>query len=222
MRSPWVLVSVVSHSLAITAAVIAPLVASVDLPEVHSPLPAYVAAFAKDIDLPPPAPSPRPHGIKQPSADPNLPPAEVPNGIREESPRSLIENSGPGVEGGLQPIGEIPGAHVNDFVVPPAPPSAPERKPFRVSDVQRPRKIVDVAPVYPTIAINVRKEGVVILEAIIDTRGYVTDVHVVRSIPLLDEAAIDAVRQWRYTPTMINGEPVPVIITVTVNFTLSK
>ena len=50
--------------------------------------------------------------------------------------------------------------------------------------------------------------------------GQVTEVRVLRSVPLLDEAAIEAVKQWIYTPTLLNGVPVPVIMTVTVNFTL--
>ncbi|MND07525.1 Gram-negative bacterial tonB protein [compost metagenome] len=64
-------------------------------------------------------------------------------------------------------------------------------------------------------------QGVVIIEATISTTGTVTDVRVLRSIPLLDQAAIDAVRQWQYSPTLLNGVPVPVIMTVTVQFTLS-
>ena len=63
-------------------------------------------------------------------------------------------------------------------------------------------------------------QGVVILEATIGTDGHVTDVKILRSIPLLDAAALDAVKQWEYTPTTLNGQPVPVIMTVTVNFTL--
>ncbi len=59
-----------------------------------------------------------------------------------------------------------------------------------------------------------------ILEATIGTDGTVKDLKVLRSIPLLDAAAIDAVKQWQYTPTTLNGVPVPVIMTVTVNFTL--
>lgn len=59
-----------------------------------------------------------------------------------------------------------------------------------------------------------------ILEATIGPTGAVTDVIVLRSVPLLDEAAVDAVRQWQYTPTLLNGVPVPVIMTVTVNFSL--
>ena len=73
---------------------------------------------------------------------------------------------------------------------------------------------------YPPIAQSARVQGVVILEATIGPDGKVQDVRVLRSIPLLDAAAIEAVRQWQYTPTLLNNVPVPVIMTVTVNFTL--
>jgi protein TonB len=75
--------------------------------------------------------------------------------------------------------------------------------------------------VYPPVAQAARVQGVVILEAVIGPTGLVTDVNVLRSVPLLDDAAISAVRQWVYTPTLLNGVPVPVIMTVTVNFTMS-
>jgi len=65
-------------------------------------------------------------------------------------------------------------------------------------------------------------QGVVILEAVIDTNGDVADARILRSIPMLDQAAVDAVRQWRFTPTLLNGVPVQVIMTVTVNFTLNR
>jgi protein TonB len=64
-------------------------------------------------------------------------------------------------------------------------------------------------------------QGIVILECRIDPRGEVVDVKVLRGVPLLDAAAVDAVRQWRYAPTLLNGVPVSVIMTVTVNFRLS-
>jgi protein TonB len=60
----------------------------------------------------------------------------------------------------------------------------------------------------------------VVLDAVIDATGRVTGVQVTRSIPLLDQAAIEAVRQWRFTPTLLNGEPVSILLTVTVRFTL--
>ena len=87
-------------------------------------------------------------------------------------------------------------------------------------DIRPPTKIKDVARKYPDIAKQARVKGIVILEAIIDPTGNVTNVRVLRSIPLLDQSAIDAVRQWKYEPTLLNGVPVPIVMTVTVNFTL--
>ena len=83
-----------------------------------------------------------------------------------------------------------------------------------------PKKTKDAQPVYPAIALEARVQGVVIMEARVDEQGNVSDVRVLRSIPLLDQAAIDAVKQWQYTPTTLNGVAVPVLMTVTVNFSL--
>jgi protein TonB len=83
-----------------------------------------------------------------------------------------------------------------------------------------PTKLKDVPPVYPPIAQSARVQGVVIIEATIGGNGKVTNARVLRSIPLLDEAAIEAVRQWEFAPTLLNGVPIPVIMTVTVQFTL--
>ena len=85
--------------------------------------------------------------------------------------------------------------------------------------IMEPKKIKDVQPVYPAIAQSARVSGVVTIEATIGSDGKVVDAKVVRSIPLLDQAALDAVRQWEYLPTMLNGVPVPVLVTVTINFT---
>jgi protein TonB len=86
-------------------------------------------------------------------------------------------------------------------------------------NIRPPTKIVDVPPVYPAQAFDARIAGVVILELTIDTDGSVANARVLRSIPLLDQAALDAARQWKYTPTLLNGEPKQVILTATVNFT---
>ena len=100
-------------------------------------------------------------------------------------------------------------------------PVALEPMPVRVgSGIRPPQKIKDVKPVYPAIAQSARVQGVVIIEATIGPNGAVQEAKVLRSIPLLDAAALDAVRQWQFTPTLLNGVPVPVIMTVTVNFTL--
>ena len=105
--------------------------------------------------------------------------------------------------------------------VPPPPPPPPDGGPVRVGgNIKAPTKIKDVRPVYPEDAKAAGITGVVILEAVIAPDGRVGDARVLRSIPLLDDAAIEAVRQWEFTPTLVNGAPVPVIMTVTVNFTL--
>ncbi len=83
-----------------------------------------------------------------------------------------------------------------------------------------PKKLKDVPAEYPEAAKEARVQGVVIVEVRIDERGMVSDVRTLRSIPLLDQAAIDAVKQWQYAPTLMNGVAVPVRMTVTVNFTL--
>ncbi len=95
------------------------------------------------------------------------------------------------------------------------------QEPLRVGgNIGPPTKTRNVDPRYPPAAQAERVTGVVVLEILIDPEGRVTDSEVLRSVPLLDAAAVEAVRQWEYTPTLLNGVPVPVIMTVTVNFQL--
>ena len=84
-----------------------------------------------------------------------------------------------------------------------------------------PTRIHGVAPVYPTEALAAAVEGVVVLKATIGPTGEVIDVEVQRSVPLLDEAAITAVSDWRYAPLLVDGDPVRVQMTVSVDFTLT-
>jgi protein TonB len=93
--------------------------------------------------------------------------------------------------------------------------------PLRVGgNIAPPTKIRDVRPIYPDDAKAARVQGVVIIEATVGPDGNVSDARVLRPIPMLNQAALDAVMQWGFTPTLMNGVPVPVIMTVTVNFTL--
>jgi TonB family protein len=92
--------------------------------------------------------------------------------------------------------------------------------PVRVGgQIKPPTKVKDVKPVYPAIAQSARVTGSVTIEATIGEDGKVSDAKIVRSVPLLDQAALDAVRQWEYMPTLLNGVPVPVVTTITINFT---
>lgn len=86
--------------------------------------------------------------------------------------------------------------------------------------IKAPTKVRDVRPVYPPVAMQAKVSGMVIIEARIGRDGAVEDARVLRSVPLLDQSALDAVFQWRFTPTLLNGVPTPVIMTVTVNFTI--
>lgn len=105
----------------------------------------------------------------------------------------------------------------------PAQPEKPEELKDVVKatgDIKPPRLIKKVQPVYPEGARKSGVEGIVILEVTTDKTGKVAAVKVLRSVPLLDEAAIEAVKQWEYEPVLINGQPRPLVFTVTVNFKL--
>jgi protein TonB len=89
-------------------------------------------------------------------------------------------------------------------------------------DIKPPVRTVYVAPPYPDLARAARIQGLVVVECTIDPSGRVVDARVITGPPLLQGAALDAVRQWRYTATRLNGVPVAVLMTVTVNFTLGR
>jgi TonB family protein len=111
---------------------------------------------------------------------------------------------------------------------PPPPPPPPDwasqdasDPPLRVGGtIKPPIKLRNVNPAYPPEAQDAKVQGVVIIEARIERDGTVSRARVLRSIPMLDEAAVEAVKQWEFTPTLLNGAPVPIMMTVTVNFTL--
>jgi len=108
------------------------------------------------------------------------------------------------------------------FGIPEGPPPAEPEGPIRVGgDVQPPIKISAPSPQYTEIARKARIQGVVIVEAIIDKEGNVTNVNILKGLPMgLDTAAADAVKKWRFKPATLNGKPVAVIYNLTVNFRL--
>jgi protein TonB len=121
-----------------------------------------------------------------------------------------------GIEGGL--AGGVVGGIVGG-IAGTMPTAAPE--PVRVGGtIKAPTILRRVEPVYPPLALAGRIQGTVILEARVDDRGLVVDAYVLRGMPLLDQAAVDAVRQWQYRPLLLNGQRWPFIVTVTVNFKL--
>jgi len=215
--------SVVLHAIAICAVVIAQLLAVGPYPTPHRPLAFDDAVSVKvmDIDLPAPhreAAAPASRATVSFNAAPLVAPEGIADetGIEGESGHPAQIEAPEAAAGAANGLGSLP---MGTKVEPPPPP-APVA-PVRLSTgMQAPRKIVDVTPSYPAMARTARVEGVVILEAVIDAEGRVESVRVLRSIPLLDQAAMDAVRQWKFTPTRLNGTPVPIVMTVTVNFKL--
>jgi protein TonB len=102
---------------------------------------------------------------------------------------------------------------------PPTPPSAPVPV---GGDVQAGKLIFGPKPAYPQLARTTRAEGTVRIQAVIGRDGAIRNVQLISGPPLLVAAAMEAVRQWRYRPTLLNGQPVEVITVVDVNFTLSR
>jgi len=105
----------------------------------------------------------------------------------------------------------------------PPPPPPPPQAPIRVGgEIKEPKKVKDVPPTYPPFAVKAKVQGIVYLDAVIGKDGSVTDVKVTRGNEMLQQAAIDAVKQWKYTPTLLGGVPVEVALYVTVIFQLNK
>lgn len=217
MRTWTLLVSIGAHVAVIGAIIVAPIFATGALPE---PRRATTLSPITPIELPP-----APVVVRQPraptSAEPQPVPFAEPIGVHAETPPdmpalSVADFAGPDGTG-IPPGDVIAGGG-------PTPPPSPSRKaPLPVGGViQPPMRVTYVAPVYPRVALASHVQGVVILQAVIDESGAVREVRVLRSMPLLDSAAVEAVSQWRFTPTLLNGQPVPIVMTVTVGFTLTK
>jgi periplasmic protein TonB len=214
-------VSIALHVAILAVVLLAPLMAPALMPT-----PASVMIFAAPAPTPtppPPPPAPADGAVRDAAATSRAEaaPTSAPAQIVSERPAAAPVRDGVGVAGGVEGGIELPGVLVTPVVEIPEPPPPLPVKPVRPGGViKEPAKTRHVSPVYPPIAQQARVEGMVILEAIIGVDGRVRDVRPLRSVPLLDQAAIDAVLQWRFTPTLLNGVPVPVIMTVTVNFTL--
>jgi protein TonB len=181
---------------------------------------------------PPPPPPPPPaevHIVKQVQTDlvngqlrtPTKIPKKVEMIKEEEAPPPMT-----GVVGGVP--GGVPGGQMNGVIggiisnAPMAVPKVATPTRIRVSQgVTAGLVLHKVQPAYPPLARTARVQGSVVLAAVIGKDGTIQNLHVISGHPLLTQAALDAVRQWRYKPYILNGEPVEVDTQVTVNFTLS-
>lgn len=224
--------STLAHATIVGLVLLVPLLYLAD----ELPTPPDMLAFV--VATPPPPPPPPPPPAAQRRAEPVKPkavlkaesaiaaPEEAPAEILPERPVMLLEpefGEG-GVEGGV--VGGIAGGIAGGIPMMPAPlpppsPTPTPVKPIRIGgDIERPTLVQRVSPEYPQIAISAKKEGIVILEATVNADGLVSHVRVLRSEPLLDKAAVDAVKQWRYSPLQLNGRAQSFILTVTVSFNL--
>jgi protein TonB len=217
-------ISIAVHAVILFAIVVVPLLMSDEVPEPTSAVKAFFVEPAPAPPPPPPPPPPAPKATVTPKTPPKpvteepkfTAPVDTPTEVKPEEGIDLgVEGGVPGgVEGGVP--GGVVGGVVGGLEA-----MAPIQAVRVGGQIKEPKKLRDIKPSYPDIAKQARVQGVVILECTISPQGKVTDVKVLRGIPLLDQAAIDAVKQWVYTPTLLNGVPVPVIMTVTVNFKLS-
>jgi protein TonB len=220
MRKWTLAASVVVHLCLITGVIMTPLLATGELPPIPRAAPEYVLVVAR---MPPVPRAPRqPSRTESSTAAPLTPPDRVtpetpaPTPPGPPDPFDVVggdPTAGPFVPNGVGGGDALP--------PPPQPPPPAPKQIYRIGgDIRAPQKIRDVAPRYPAMALAAREQGIVILEAVISEDGSVQNVKVLRGKPLLDGAAVDAVRQWLFTKPLLNGEPVPVVMTVTVSFSL--
>ena len=215
--------SILAHAAIVTLVVVIPLMATDVLPSPVSRLPEFVKVVPPKPPDPPPAPRPTtPQQQSSAPANPRAVSVTASDVIAKEMPSGPPPIPGlPAYEGPPGSYTGVPGGMGSTITAPAPPPEPAPVKPMPVGGlIKYPQKVRDARPIYPQIAISARVEGRVFIEAIIATDGTVQNLRVIRSIPLLDQAALDAVRQWRFTPSTLNGVPVPVILTITVDFKL--
>lgn len=242
VRTGWSLMTSFGlQALMVTAALAIPLVNPEILPKALIQI-SLVAPPGPPPGPPPEAPraaasnrvQPRPvtRGLIEPATMPARPVAVIDEPVHDV----VAGNSGPGIPGG---IGAAGGGGGSDFmrslltaaqvqappvkVEPRAEPPRAAAAPIVVSKgVQEAMILSKTIPVYPPIALKARIEGVVHLTALISREGMVTQLKVISGHPILVPAAIEAVKQWRYRPTLLNGTPVEVVTQVDVKFILTR
>jgi periplasmic protein TonB len=223
-RNPWAaLGSVTLLSLLLLALVVIPLFHTDTLPERETLTMLYVppAAAASNVTrLPAPTSTSRntPTNMKIPSPvhptqEAPAPPADTAGGLVGGVPGGLVG----GILGGA--LSEVLRSTGSAPVLATTPAPKRIRVPARIAEANL---VYDVAPKYPPEAGRARIEGTVVLTAVIGKDGTVEDVRVERGLPVLAQAALEAVKQWRYRPYLLNGEPVEVASQITINFTLSR
>ncbi|MDA0206179.1 MAG: energy transducer TonB [Acidobacteria bacterium] len=231
-RRPWTFsVSLLVQALFIAIAVLIPLLAEPMLPMLNAAIVSLQLPKPPRASAPPPPQqvvAVRPETFKGELRQPTQIPARVAPIV--DAPPPSVELNRIGV------VGASPGpsdALINTLTnkVRVAPPPAPEPAPVPEAEptpisvggtVQAARIVRRVQPIYPPLARTARISGIVRLQAIIAADGTIAELNVISGHPMLIAAAVDAVKQWRYRPTVLNGKPVPVNTQIDVNFTLGR
>jgi periplasmic protein TonB len=228
-------ISVALHVVVSSLVIGVPLITATDvLPEVQA-MKVFISA--------PPAPPPPPPPPPPPRADkPRPKPAETPTNrfaAPIEAPLALVvepsdyashgEGEFEGVEGGVEGgvaggvLGGVIGGLVSMAPPPPPPPALPPPKqPVRIGgQINSPAIVKRVEPKYPDIAAAAKLSGLVILEALVNESGAVESIKTLRSPSVfLEKAAVEALKEWRYSPLVLDGVPMSFILTVTFNFSV--
>jgi protein TonB len=225
--------SVFTHAVILVAAIVVPIL----WPEDNAASPDYIRALIYNPPPPPPPPLPRgsalverqerpkPVGpdehvkprqtaeLQAPQEAPIVPEDRAPESEQFGSPTGsdfgVPEGSEFGVEGGV--VGGVPGGTLGGVV------GGTGDGPVMDYD-QPPRPVKKTQPVYPQDAFVKKIEGTVVLEILIDSTGRVARSRVVNSIPALDQAAMECVKQWLFTPAIKNGRPVTTLANAPINF----
>ena len=241
-RTRWAtaVVSASAHLAALIAIVLSALYATDVLPD-----PRTITVFVAAAPVPPPpappavaeAPKPVAQRVTRARPAPARPapavlqhvaapaPVEAAAGIAEETGREGGQSPSAFLDAGFEDgiAGGVAGGVVDGFVTslpePPPPPPAPVRVGGAVAP---PQLLYRVEPEYPAMAQIAQIEGVVILEATVNRDGSVEDLRVLRAHKVLEDAALAAVKQWRYEPLLLNGIASPFVLTVTVSFSLTR
>lgn len=222
-RSKWTIAgSILAHTALVGAVLVVPILSALDdyVLSAHKLIYTPPVVLARPVQ--PPAKAATAVTPANTTVAPSVPPV---NPVTTEVPASTSSGPPPppGTEiriGAIGPAG-VDGGDGKSMVDIYRPPEPKKPEPVHVGgDIKAPTRSYYVDPVYPSVALAVKEEGTVTLEATIDEAGNVKNLKVIGSRPLLDKAAIEAVSKWRYTPTRLNGVAVPIILTVRVTFAL--
>jgi periplasmic protein TonB len=222
--------SLAVHAIVVAAVIVLPLFVSEGvLPATSDAVRAFFVPPA-EVALPPPPPPPPAAGARALKPAPVAPrpaeaasflaPIEVPELVQpEESLDFGVEGGVPGgVEGGVP--GGVIGGIVGGLPAEPPPAAAP---PVRVGGMIRTPKLLNrVKPDYPLLAVAARTAATLVIEAVVGADGRVQTVTVLRGQPIFDQAALDAVKQWRYEPLLLNGVPRPFVVSITLVFHIAS